>query len=250
MMPGPRRIPEALLERYLADALAPEVRARLEARLADSPEDRARLAELRADSAAFLLQHPPGVLVSRFQEQPRRAGWWRWPALLVPALAAGLAALWLLQPPVDPPDVNPPDGDPPYTIKGSDVVLVLHRRAGEGSAPVTPAQLLAPGDAIRFELKAPAPGFVAVLGKDARGTISVYYPFGGTTAEAYDTGQPLLSGAIALDDTLGREDLYALYAKSPFELAWAVQALKEGRALEKAAPRGVSVGHTFFLKQK
>lgn len=54
----PRRIPDALLERYLADALSAEAKARLEATLAVSPRDQERLKELRADSEDFLLRHP------------------------------------------------------------------------------------------------------------------------------------------------------------------------------------------------
>src|SRR5689334_7559966 len=102
MTPEPRRIPDALLERYLADTLPAEAKARLETTLAASPGDQARLAELRADSAAFLLQHPPGSLVARFQEESGRAKWWRRPMLLAPLLAATAAAavvLMLLPPP-------------------------------------------------------------------------------------------------------------------------------------------------------
>lgn len=64
-----RHIPDALLERYLTDSLDAAERARLEATLADSRQDQARLAELRADSEAFLLRHPPDSLVARFREE-------------------------------------------------------------------------------------------------------------------------------------------------------------------------------------
>jgi RNA polymerase sigma factor (sigma-70 family) len=63
--PSTRRITDALLEHYIADELEPEEKARLEAILAASPMDQARLAELRADSAAILLRHPAGPLIAR-----------------------------------------------------------------------------------------------------------------------------------------------------------------------------------------
>lgn len=75
MTPQARRIPDTLLERYLTDALDAQTKALLEATLAESPEDRARLEELRADSAAFLIQHPPGPLVERFRQERKRARW-------------------------------------------------------------------------------------------------------------------------------------------------------------------------------
>jgi hypothetical protein len=240
MSSGPRHIPDALLERYLTDALQAQAKAGIEATLATSPADQARLEELRADSAAFLLQRPTRIVVERFEKEQRRARRWRWPLLLAPALAA--VALLLI------PRLPPKDPDGPITVKGS-VILALHRKAGSGSVPVSPEVPLVPGDSLRFEVKAPANGFIAVVSKDSSGAISVYYPYGSDGAAPYDATQPLLPGAIELDATLGREDVYALHSTQPFELAWARKALEEGRPLEKAAPRGVSVGHAFFTKR-
>lgn len=239
MTPEPRRIPDALLERYLADALPAEAKARLEATLAASPGDQARLAELRADSAAFLLRHPPGPLVARLQEDARRAKRWRWPMLLAPLSAATAAAAIVLA-------LLPPT-DEPYTTKGS-MILVLHRKEGEGSVTVPRDGPVAPHDSIRFEVKAPKSGFVAILGRDPLGITTIYYPFGGSAAAPYDAAQWLLPGAIELDDTPGREDIYALHSTRPFDLAWALEALREGRLLEEVAPAGISVEHTSFVK--
>lgn len=236
MTPEPRRIPDALLERYLADALSVEAKVRLETTLASSLEDQARLAELRADSAAFLLQHPPGPLVRRFQEDSRRAKWWRRPLLLAPLLAAVAAAAIVLA-------VQPP----PYTIKGS-VILVLYRKEGAGSAIVPMDGPVAPHDSLRFAVKGATDGFVAVLSRDPQGALSIYYPFGGSAAAPYDAAQPLLPGAIELDDTLGREDIYVLHSTKPFDVTWALQALRTGRPLSEAAPAGISVGHTSIVK--
>lgn len=232
-----RRIPDALLERYLADALPLEAKAHLEATLANSTGDQARLAELRADSAAFLLRRPPSVIVKRFEDAQRRTPRWRWSTLLIPVLAAAAVILMLLRP-----------TEGPYTVKGPPVV-VLHRKTANGSVEVSPDVPLAPGDDIRFEVKASASGFLAVLSRDAKGTITVYYPYGGEAAAPYDAHQPLLPGAISLDDTLGREDVYALHSTRAFNLAWALEALQAGRPLEEVAPRSISVGHTFFMKQ-
>lgn len=236
MTPEPRRIPDALLERYLTDALPAEAKARLEATLAASPGDQARLAELRADSSAFLLQHPPGPLVARLQEESRRARWWRRPLLLAPLLAATAAAAVVLM-------LLPP----PYTTKGS-VILVLHRKVGAGSAIVPTEGPVAPHDSIRFEVKGATGGFVAVLSRDSQGTLTVYHPFGGTVAVPYDMAHPLLPGAIELDDTLGREDIYVLHSTRPFDVTWALQALRAGRPLHEAAPAGISVGRTSIVK--
>jgi DNA-binding NarL/FixJ family response regulator len=69
MTSGARRIPDSMLECYLAEALEPEAKARLEALLAKSPEDRARLEELRKDSLEFSQKHPSELLLTRVHEE-------------------------------------------------------------------------------------------------------------------------------------------------------------------------------------
>ncbi|WP_164015294.1 hypothetical protein [Pyxidicoccus trucidator] len=234
MSEGGRRLQEALLERYLADALSPEARRQVDAVLEASAADRERLAELRADSAAFLVQHPPGPLVARYEaSQPaRRRPWW---VLLVPALAASvLVVVW--------------QREDPFTVKGG-VSLVLHRKAGDGSARVEPGATLAPGDVLQFEVKAAGDGYVAVLSRDGQGIVTVYHPFEGTQAAGYQAARPMLQAAIELDDVRGREDVYALHSREPFALDWAVAALKEGRRLEDVAPKDVTVEHVGFDKR-
>jgi anti-sigma factor RsiW len=84
MTHAPRHIKDGLLECYLVDALAPDVRARLEAQLATSPADQARLEELRADSAAFLTSYPEGPLVARYEaEHQNSSNWWRWVRMIL-----------------------------------------------------------------------------------------------------------------------------------------------------------------------
>ena len=136
---------------------------------------------------------------------------------------------------------------PEFTVKGS-VVLGLYRKEGNSGVLVTSGSKLSPRDVLRFEVKAAASGFAAVLSRDGLGTASVYHPFEGKEAAAYDATQTVLPDAIELDDTLGHEDVYALYSSQPFELRWAVEALRQGRLLEEAASRHISVGHVSFEK--
>jgi hypothetical protein len=239
-----RRIPDSLLECYLANALDAHSKARLEMDLASSPADQARLEELRADSAALLIQHPPGPLVERFRKERKRSWWRHWPQVLVPTFAVVLIALLMFRDSIWPRVI-----DDPFIPKGA-AILVVHRKTDQGSEEVSSSVPVAPGDTIRFEVKAAANGYLAVLGRDARGAITVYHPYGGTAAQRFNVSQPVLPGAFVLDDTLGREDLYVLHSAHPFELGWAIQALEKGRELQKVAPQGVTVGSTFFMKAK
>lgn len=239
-----RCVPDALLERYLTDSLSAADRDQLEARLTKSPRDRDRLEELRADSAAFLIQHPPGPLVARFRRQRRRRGWRHWPTLLTEVLLVGAAVGMLLVLQGDSLLRHEPD----FSVKGS-VVLVVYRKEGDTGIPVSQNARLAPNDALRFEVRAAASGYVAVLSRDGQGDVNVYYPFSREGAAPYDTSQPLLPEAIELDDALGKEDVYALYSADPFALEWSLEALRQGRLLEEAAERNVSVGHFSFVKE-
>jgi len=67
MSPHNRRIPDLMLERYLADAMDAKARRQVEALLAESPADAARLAELRANSEAFLQRHPPEGMLAHLR---------------------------------------------------------------------------------------------------------------------------------------------------------------------------------------
>ncbi len=90
-----RRVSEPLLECYLVGSLDAEARAQVAAVLAESEVDRARLEELRAESAAFLLRQPPGPLVERFEVSQHR--WWRDSMVLwAPVLAIGVLLVLVL----------------------------------------------------------------------------------------------------------------------------------------------------------
>ncbi len=224
-------IPDALLERYLANDLPTALRAELEATLQRSDIDRARLADLRADSAAFLLQHPPGPVVDRLTSQRRR----RWLFSLLAVPAAALAALVLV-----------PSREEATTIKGG-VSLVVYAKRGAVTVRLGPEDHLAAGDQIRFQVTAPAAGFVAVIGRDSTGAVTVYAPFGASAAKRYDPRDPLLPDAIELDAAGVSEDLYAIISSAPFSLAAATAALRGGQPLEQALP-GVAVGHVRLVK--
>lgn len=240
-MSGGRRVKDSVLEAYLVDALAADARAGVEAALAASEADRARLEELRADSAAFLVQHPPGPLVARYEAERRSQGWRRRFFVLAPALAAASIVAFLVWP--------KSVVDDPFTVKGS-VVLRLHRKTPQGSAPVRADERLRAGDVVLFEVKAPASGYVGVLGRDGRGAVTVYHPYGGTSAAPYDPARPVLDTAIMLDDAPGREDLYALFSKASFPLDGAVAALRAGEPLDRRLPPGVQVGHLELLERE
>jgi hypothetical protein len=237
-----RRIKDSLLEKYAAGALAGEAKAELERTLAESEPDRQRLAELEADSRAFLAAHPPGPLVAKYEARLEAARpWWRRPmASVAPALAA-VGALVLVV-------VLLPRGGGPELIAKGGLAFSVHVKRGESSVRVESTDVVHPGDAIRFEVRTDRPGYVAVLGFDSRRVVTIYYPYAGSAAMPLNNQEPLLPTAIELDQELGRETLYALFSERPFQLDWAVEALRAEK-LEQALPGDVSLARVELEKR-
>ncbi|MBK7862864.1 MAG: DUF4384 domain-containing protein [Archangiaceae bacterium] len=217
-MSGARHIPEALLERYLAGDVAPSQRAELEARIAADPQAQQRLAALRADSAAYLIKHPPGPVAHKLAARPKKS-WW---ALLAAPMAVAAAALFFV---LQRPAVTREDD---FGIKG-DLAVAVYRQndVGQGER-VEPGATLKGGDRVRFEVRAGRDGWVAILSRDGTGHVTVYYPYQGATAARYSANEALLPGAIGLDDTRGTEDVWVLFSPKPFALPSYVELLEKG----------------------
>lgn len=206
-----RQIKDALLEKYLANAIEENLRAQVEATLATSAADAQRLAELRADSEAFLIAHPPSKILA--QVSAKKSGWNAWvPKAFAFSLASALAVGLLV---VVRPHENTSEAD--FGIKGG-LSWVLYGKLDHETVRLVSGATVRPKTALRFEVFAPKNGYVAVLGKDAWGVVSVYYPFDGKEAAKYDKNAPLLPGAIELDVTLGTEQFFAVYCEKPFEI--------------------------------
>ena len=92
MSPSRKRVPELLLERYLAEDLLAAARREVEEGLAQCPEDRERLEQLRRERADFARLHPLPRGPARQGASPR----WRWALLGLPAAVAAGLVLWLL----------------------------------------------------------------------------------------------------------------------------------------------------------
>lgn len=228
---------ELALERHAVAELPSGERAALELHLGACARCQARLAELRADDARFAAELGSGPALERAlaalsaeAAPPRRR--WRAAAAAAGAMAMAAALALALWP-------SPPrefDG----RSKGGGVLLeVVRRTPGGDQAWLGDEQRVHPGDAIRFRVRSPAAGYLAVLGLDARGVVSVYAPEA-EAMSAIAARQPVtLDGSIVLDDTLGAERLVAVVCPAARPLADLVAAGQ--RALREAAgdPRRV-----------
>jgi hypothetical protein len=236
-----RRLTDVELERVLAGDYPPERARALEARMTEA--DRARLTALRVERGEFLrdvdVDAEARLIRARLSAAPPKPRRWAW--LFAPGVAFAAAAVVLAVIVTRDPGE---DGEPDIAIKG-EVALVLHLAPPGGPARrLDDGDHARPGDRLRFEVRAPEAGYVAVVGIDTRGS-SVYYPFGGAAPVPYDPAAPLLPGAVELDETLGVERVTVLYSRAPFALDAALSALAAGAAL----PAGVASESVSFVKE-
>ncbi len=240
-----RRIPDVLLHRYLTSVLEGEALERAEKLLAESAADRARLEELRAEARTFLLNHPPGPLVAHVERavgERKRRRWW-WSGALVAPVLTGLAALALLM--VRPVGSPPDDND--WVAKGGGVELRVRRQVGKSW--VDSADVLAPGDILRFEVQSTTPGFLAVVGRDAMGGVFVYHAKEAREPIAIPKGQTELP-PFPLGKAAGDEEVNAFFSPTPFELEPVLRALEEGKSVVEVLPLGVEVTSLQLRKQR
>lgn len=200
-----------------------------QAHLAACRECMARRDELAADRARFLAAPPP-LPAPRVLPRPIRT---RSPllsgGLAVLAVAAGL--LFFAAPTrrgegegesEDENDAALASGAGPTRTKGGGArfgVIVEHRGTQRIGAP---GEVVHPGDTLVFAISTPRPTHVAVLGRDAYGRVSTYFPAGraGSTAAPLGAGaDQSLPLATVLDESLGAEQLIAVFCERPEPVA-------------------------------
>jgi hypothetical protein len=238
-----RKLTDLELERWLAGEL-PEPRQRVA-----GEADRARLEALRAEHAAWLATVDVAAelraieqRVARSAPARRRSTPARWAASagIVAAAAAVVLLVVARRPGAD-------GGDDDLRSKGDSIALIMYAAGAEGTAGgrrLATGDTVRPGDRVRFEVRVPDRGYVAIVGIDSPGNATIYYPFGGRAPAAIDPRSGgVLPGAIALDATPGNERFFAVYAARPFALDPALFAgLRTGAAPHGVAIAGVTLG--------
>jgi hypothetical protein len=112
-------------------------------------------------------------------------------------------------------------------LKGAPFALdvVVRRRGGERVEPLVPGETLHEGDALRFRVRAPRSGYLAVLDRDGSGKVSPFAPHDTAVTPIPEAGERALDGSVVLDGTLGDERLIAVLCPSPDEAARSIEAV-------------------------
>ena len=165
--------------------------------------------------------------------QPRRRSI-RWVAAGA-GLAAAASLLLVLRPSL-----------PRERSKGSGFALGMYVQHGGEVRRAAAHEEVAPGDAVRFTVTAPADGYVAVLSLDAQGRGSIYYPAGPKAAPVQAGSDMALPLGTKLDATVGEERIVGLFCASAVELEPLRAALERGG---NAVPEGCQVIRWSFVKR-
>jgi len=224
------RVPDLLLEQYRLGELSPDATARLERRLAEDADLRARLDALDRSDEAIRRQYPPEWLAGQIRlragaaapasRPPARASWRRW-AVPAAVAATALVAMVLMPSPVRPPDEI-------ERIKGSGAGLVLHRRTAEGSEPLSEGAVVGRGDLVRVGYQAAGRPYGLILSIDGRGAVTRHLPAEGRSAASLERGNPvLLDYAYELDDAPRWEAFYFVTSDEPFDVEPVLAAARE-----------------------
>jgi hypothetical protein len=175
----------------------------------------------------------PASVVQRARKATTRSRLWALP------FAAALAAAVVLL--LSRAGMKPePIADSGIRTKGAIALTVIARRASGEVTRLAPGDTVLPGDALRFEVAAAQPGFVAVMGLDAKGVATIYAPASGSM-QSLPGGPPVvLPDAIVTDDTLGAERIVAVFCERSMPL----EELRSAgmRALSQAAADPQRVG--------
>ncbi|MEA2695993.1 MAG: hypothetical protein QOI66_264 [Myxococcales bacterium] len=204
------------LDQLVRDELAGEATATARAHLAGCAICRDALARIEECRVQFS-EGLAGVRVAPSVRPPRRRRAW---------IAAGggllaAAAALLLVGPLRIPTV-------PWRSKGQGH-LHLYVARSNTVRPSASGDVVAPGDRLQFTYTLAQERFFALLERDGRGAVNVFFPDGASAALLSPGVNVSLPRSTILDDVLGEERLYGLFCQQAVTLQPLRDALSAGR---------------------
>ncbi|MBX7100273.1 MAG: DUF4384 domain-containing protein [Myxococcaceae bacterium] len=219
-------------------ALKPDQAAVAQKHLEGCAACRGRWDELVSDSqkfAQYVYPRTVGEVTSRLVNTSLidRLRLWGFGRMLVPAVgvaaAAAIAGVVVLG---NRAPVNPAVDDGYVGIKGAPTFKVVAQRVSGGQLEVKNDTVLHPGDRVRFVAQPAGARFLLVVGKDSRGSLNVYHPLDGQKSAEVKAGE--LPGSFELDDSVGTEQLWAVYSAEALEAQAVKSALGAGQSVPGA----------------
>lgn len=226
-------VSELTLNRLLARELDDDVRAAIEAHLADCGDCSARRDAVERFDTAFAIAPPApqaAPVVSLAEARARRG-----PAFVLVAAAAAVALVFVFARPE--PGPLSPGADDGIRLKGAELSLTVFAKTADAPPrAVKDGDVVHPGDRLGFQLRSLQDGYAMVVGIDDRGEVYAGWPqsSGGSAKFLPATDAPTdLGVAVRLDDVGARERLIAVRCPTAFGLAAVAKRLKHPTRLQK-----------------
>ncbi|HEX4449258.1 MAG TPA: DUF4384 domain-containing protein [Kofleriaceae bacterium] len=192
------------------------------------------------ESAAALREHFSAQILPRTQPRKARPSWL---VFAMPAFAVAVAVAVVALRPRPHVVAAPP---PELAIKGDATWQVFANRNGQ-TFTVHDGARLEPGDRIRFAVIPDGAHYLLVASIDGAGTVSIYYPFGGSESAALPAGdRSLLPGSIVLDAAPGPERMFAIFSDEPVvadQVADQLRAIGAGGADAIREPHALTIAN-------
>jgi hypothetical protein len=221
---------------YVTGSCAEVKRLAIERHLHTCDSCRAYCDGLASEKDAFLATHP-------FEETitlpTRKATVIRFPVRQYVALAASLvicvASGFLYF-------ANKSSND--YRIKGERVALKAYVQNRQGGIEKRKEQTYSPGEKIQFLYSCEAENRFLLLGIDAHGAVTQYFPAASDSSIDLERGRDLpLPNSIVLDDYTGREAFLGVFSRRPLYVPEVKKRLSDSyaatRSLDSVAIKGI-----------
>ena len=198
--------PDWMLERFLLGELDAERAQKLEAALSTTPELKARLEALAADSRRTLAEHPPElverVVARRLAARPGRRSTLRF---VVPALAGVATLLWL--------GLAPHPAEDDVRLKGDGPSLRLFRLGAKGPERLFDASRVRPHDVVQVAFELAGQPHLVIVSVDGAGHSTLHFPLDGSSRAPL--GTKALKQSFELDDAPGFERFFLVTSQEP-----------------------------------
>jgi len=221
---------ELFLRRYRAGEFSADACAETDRHLASCAPCRSKLRVLAEEQRAFESEIPFERFaggVERAQRVPRPRPRRLWFAGFAGTLAVAAVAVFLVR--TTPTTTN--------RTKGASVEATVRIASGNAASqralPPGSQDLLAPGDRVRLGYRTGDARYLAAVSVDEQGEVTLLYPEKGPALSVAATGQTVfLPDSLEFTGT-GRERVFLFLARTPFDSAAAIAAVKSAHASSK-----------------
>jgi len=242
-----RKIPDLLLERFVAHDLPGAEAAVLDAAIRRDPALAARVEAIRTSNIEILVQYPAEKVAEAVLAGDPLSSWAGMMRIVVPLAATAAVLVAMLVPAThdevkqtEVPATGPGES---VRLKGDPQILVF-RMEEKGPVPLDFGAPARAGDLLQIGIRPADASHGVLLSIDGRGAVTLHFPDGpakSTALTAEETGVHMLPRSYQLDDAPRFERFVLVTSTSPIDVK-TILGVASGAAGERDAPLDLPEG--------